>query len=471
MRHRARRVRSWLIDRLGLQRLIEFAARHPVPPEYGSRRGWLYVLGVATLAAFLLQFVTGAVLATKYIPAPSHAYESLRYITEEAWFGALLRGMHYVGASAMIVLMSAHVIRVVLTGSYKFPREMNWVLGVVLLVLVLTMALTGQLLRWDQDGMWTVSVAANFFARVPLIGAALARFVLAGESVGGATLSRFFVLHVLLLPLLIFAVIGAHLYLVLHHGISEAPRAGRPVDRSTYRAWYRDYVERGGTRYWPDAAWREVVAALLVVVAVVALAYLVGPKGPGLPPDPSIIGADPRPDWYLRWYYALLWVKPRGAETLVMVYLPLAVLLALLLLPFVFNAGERSPRRRPWAVIMVVGTLTGLGLLTQMGLQPRWAMDFDARPLTAAEVGVDAGPVWQGAQAFHARGCAYCHTVLGVGGEYGPDLTDVARRLPTGAIVARTLNGIGDMPGYRRVLSEEEMDAIVAFLQAMQQRR
>jgi ubiquinol-cytochrome c reductase cytochrome b subunit len=463
----ARRARAWLIDRLGLRRIIDFVLLHPVPPEHAGRGGWAYVLGIATLTAFLLQYLTGAVLATKYIPAPSHAWESLQYITEEAWFGGLLRGMHYFGASAMIVLLTAHVVRVVLTGSYKFPREMNWVLGVVLLVLTMAMALTGQLLRWDQDGMWTVSVAANFFGRVPFVGEPLARFVLAGESVGGATLSRFFVLHVVFMPLLILATVGAHLYLVLHHGISESPRAGRPVDRATYRGWYRDYVERGGAQYWPDTAWREAVAALLVVIGVVLLAWYIGPKGPGLPPDPGIIEADPRPDWYLRWYYALLWVKPRGAETLVMVYLPLAALLALVLLPFVFNAGERAPSRRPWAVLTVAAFLTGIGLLTQLGIEARWSMDFDAEPLTAAQVGADEGDLWHGAQALHQRGCLSCHRVLDRGGAYGPDLTLVAQRLPASEIVARTLNGIGDMPGYRRVLSDDEMRAIVVFLESL----
>jgi ubiquinol-cytochrome c reductase cytochrome b subunit len=461
------RVRDWLIDRLGLQRIIDFALRHPVPPEHAGRYGWWYVLGIATLAAFLLQVATGIVLATKYIPAPSHAYESLRYITEEAWFGSLLRAMHFVGASAMIVLLFAHMIRVLLTGAYKFPREMNWVLGVLLFVLVMAMALTGQLLRWDQDGLWTVTVAANFFARVPLIGEALARFVLAGDSVGGATLSRFFILHVLFLPLLIFAAIGVHMYLVLHHGISEKPRPGRKIDRKTYRAWYHDYVERGGVRYWPDSAWREVVAALAVVVVVMALAWLVGPKGPGLPPDPATVAADPRPDWYLRWYYALLFLKPPGTETLVMVYLPLLALVGMLLLPFVFNAGERAPSRRPWAVLLVVGLLGGFGLLTQMGLEARWAMDFEAEPLTAEQLGVSEGPAWDGAQAFHVRGCMYCHRVLDRGGDYGPDLTLIARRMPTSEITARTLNGIGDMPGYRRVLTQVEMQSIIVFLQAL----
>lgn len=465
-----RRLRDWLIDRLGLQRIIDFAMRHPVPPEHAGRRGWAYVLGIATLAAFMLQVATGTVLATKYIPSPGHAYESLLYITNEAWFGAMLRGMHYFGASAMVVLITAHMVRVLLTGSYKFPREMNWVLGVVLFLLTMAMALTGQLLRWDENGLWTVSVAANFFARVPLIGEPLARFVLGGESVGGATLSRFFVFHVIFLPMLIMATVAAHMYLVLHHGVSEAPRPGRKIDKSSYREWYKSYVEAGETRYWPDTAWREVVAAFAVVAIVAVLALVFGPKGPGLPPDPTMIAADPRPDWYLRWYYALLAIKPRGAETLVMVYLPLAGIIGMLLLPFVFNTGERAPSRRPWAVLAVVAGLTGFGLLTHLGMQAPWAMAFDRDPPTALEVGVAEGPVWEGAQAFHYRGCDYCHQIHGRGGIYGPDLTYLSIRMPPSDIVARTLNGIGDMPGYRRVLTQDEMEAILAYLEAVSRR-
>lgn len=465
-----RRAGEWLRDRLGLRPVIDFLLRHPVPPEQATRKGWLFVFGAATLAAFLLQVATGLALATKYIPAPSHAYESLQYITEEARFGSLLRGMHYFGASAMVVLLLAHVLRVVLTGSYKFPRQMNWVLGVALLVLTMTMALTGQLLRWDQDGMWTVSVAANFVAYVPLIGDALARFVLAGESLGGATLSRFFVLHVVLLPLLIFGVVGAHLYLVLHHGVSELPKAGEPVDRASYEEEYRRRVGEGGTRYWPDAAWREVVAGLAVVVIVMLLAWALGPRGPGEPPNPATIGADPRPDWYLRWYYALLWVKPRGAEALFMVYLPIAALLALVAMPFVFPAGERSPTRRPFMVVAVLALLTGFGLLTHAGIRAPWSMDFDAQPLTAAELEGADRHVLRGAQVFHARGCMACHRALGKGGTFGPDLTHVTLRLAPGDIVARTLNGFGDMPAYRTVLTREEMQSILVFLRSMEAR-
>lgn len=461
-------IGAWLVDRLGLARVIEFALRHPVPRRNTMRSGWMYALGVATLGAFLLQLATGIALATHYIPSPQHAFDSLRYINEEVWFGGFLRAVHYFGASAMVVLITAHMIRVLLTGSYKFPREMTWVVGVVLLGLTMAMALTGQLLRWDQDGLWTVSVASHFVGRVPFIGEQLARFVLAGDRVGGATLSRFFVFHAVLIPLLILLTIGVHVYLVLHHGISEPPDPGRKVDRRTYRKEYEEELRLSERRYWPDEAWREVVAAAGVILVVLLLAYVLGPKGPSEPPDPASIAADPRPDWYLRWYYALLWVKPRGTETLVMVYLPLVAFLALLLLPFVFNEGERSLRRRPWAVVLVVLTVAGLGVLTDMGVRPEWEIDFQTTPLTAADVGVGEGDVWQGAQLFHARGCQYCHAVRGRGGSYGPDLTNVARRLPVSEIVTRTLNGVGDMPPYRDILLQEEMNAIVAFLRSLE---
>jgi ubiquinol-cytochrome c reductase cytochrome b subunit len=466
-----RRAGRWLHDRLGLGPVIDFVARHPVPPGTTGRRGWMYVLGAATLTAFLLQFATGIALATLYVPSPAHAYESLLHINQEVWYGWFVRGMHYFGASAMMVLIALHMARVFLTGSYKFPREGTWLFGLVLLLLTVLMAATGQLLRWDNDGLWTVSVGAQLLARVPLIGEWLARFVLAGETVGGQTLGRFFALHVVVLPVLLFATVGVHLWLVLHHGISEPPKAGRRVDPQTYRAWYRRHTEAGGRRYWPDAAWQEIAAALVVVVTVMGLAWWFGPRGPDAPPDPAMVPADPRPDWYFRWYYALLWVKPRGLETLVMVYLPLGMAAVLVLLPFVRGRkGERSPARRPWAVAAVAVTAAVIGYLTYLGMRAPWAMDFGTRPLTAAEAGAAEGPVWEGARLFHERGCQFCHAVQGRGGAFGPELTQVLRRLPPEVVVARTLNGIGDMPAYRGVLADDEMAAILAFLRVQDAR-
>lgn len=465
-----RRLWRWLADRLGLDRVADVLARHSVPAETTTgKKAWMYVFGSATLVAFLLQVVTGIGLATRYVPAPRHAYESVRFITEQVSYGALLRGMHFFGASAMVILAVVHMARVFLTGSYKFPREFNWLTGVVLLLLTLAMAFTGQLLRWDANGVWGVVVASHYAGRVPWIGEALKEFILAGATIGGGTLTRFYVFHVILMPLLIFAGIGIHVYLVLRHGVSEPPREGRPVDPKTYRARYRAAVERNGRPYFPYVTWREALFATAVIGAVVALALGVGPKGPGEPPDPTRIPTEPKPDWFLLWYYGLLSVKPAGMETFVMVYLPLIVIGILLLLPLVFNRGERSLRRRPWAVVVVGISAAALGVLTELGARAPWVMELELPAAEAQAVAPVASPVAYGAQLFRERGCQYCHAAEGRGGKYGPALTGVMRRLPRSIVTTRIVQGFGDMPAYREILTREELTAILAYLHSLEE--
>lgn len=463
-----RRAAEWIIDGLGLQALIDFVRTHNVPRGIGTRAGWLYVFGFATLAAFLLQVITGIGLATLYVPSAEDAHASLVYITGEVGFGALLRAIHYFGASAMVVLIGVHALRVFLTASYKYPRHFNWIFGVLLLGLTMVMALTGQLLRWDENGLWTVVVAAKFAVRVPLIGPYLAELILAGPTVGGMTLSRFFTLHAIVLPLLMAALIAVHLYLVIQNGISEPPHRGRAVERETYRSWYARQKARG-IPYWPGQAARESLVAGITILVVLVLAVGFGPKGPGEPPDPTVVVADPRPDWYLRWYYALLWIKPRGLEAFTMVYAPLLVLAGLILLPILFPAGERSLIRRPWALAFAGLLLTALAALTAIGLRVPWT-PVESEPLGPAALGVETGPVLAGAQVFHAKGCPYCHIALGEGGRYGPDLTRVAARMSPEEITVRIVMGYRDMPPYRDALSFEELDAILVFLRALPER-
>lgn len=457
---------EWLRDRLGLEPVLQFMREHKVPAALLGRVGWMYVFGMSIIAAFTIQLVSGIGLATIYVPSAGLAHDSVLYITEQIRFGAFLRALHFYGASAMVLLVVVHMTQVYLAAAYKYPREMNWISGVLLLLLTLGMALTGQMLRWDENGLWTVVVAANFAGRVPLVGEGLAELILGGPTVGGATLTRFYVLHVFVLPALIIGLVGLHVYLVVHHGISEPPKSGEPVDPRTYKARYQAMKEQGA-RYFPDVAWKEIVAAVGVVVAVVLLALAFGPKSPGAPPDPTSAFADPRPDWFLRWYYAFLYVKPRGLESLAMVYLPLLMIGALLLLPILFGSGERSIRRRPWAVGVVGGAIVVFGTLTVMGLQVPWSPAYDTEPFGPAELGVQAGPVVDGAAAFHARGCQYCHAVLGRGGLYGPDLTEVMARISPQEAAVRIVQGFRqDMPSYRDILTAGELDAILAFLQA-----
>jgi ubiquinol-cytochrome c reductase cytochrome b subunit len=347
--------------------------------------------------------------------------------------------------------------------AYKFPRELNWLTGAVLLLLTLALAFTGQLLRWDQTAVWSVIVGAAQAGRMPVVGPDIARFILAGDTIGGATLSRFFAFHVFFIPAIVFAFVGLHLALVLRHGISERTRDGTVVDPATYRAHYDALLKREGVPFWPDAAWRDVVFGAAMVATIVLLAVIVGPPELSKPPDPSILEAYPRPDWYFLWYFAVLALAPHHLETFIMVAGPL-LFGAALLLPAFFNKGHRSVRRRPWAALLVVFMWMTIVSFWVAGERADWSPDFTARPLPAQVVRSEQPDVVEGARLFHDKGCEFCHAIEGFGGRRGPELTDVRSRLAPDAIAARITNGSANMPAYARTLPPEQVRALVAFL-------
>jgi ubiquinol-cytochrome c reductase cytochrome b subunit len=455
-----KKIWEWFDDRTGAKAVWRATAEHPVPPKIG----WMYVFGSATLVALIVQVVTGAVLATKHIPSVSQAYETLIYLTNVDPVGRILRGMHYWGASAMVLLVGLHMVRVFLTGSYKFPREMNWITGVLLLALTLGLAFTGQVMRWDDNAVWSVIVASEQAARLPLIGRPVADMIVGGGHLTGSTLSRFFVLHVFILPGALFLFLGVHLYLVIKHGISEPPRRGEPVDPKTYRKWYQDYLSKQGVPFWPNAAWRDAVAGTALIVAITLLALWVGPPPLNPDPDPTNLNADPRPDWYFLWYFAILALSPHRLENWLMVFGPALLGIALLALPLLFNKGERHPLRRPWAIVAIVFVWLTVGILWIEGYHSDWSPQFDTPPLNAALLAEESPQVQEGAALFHQRGCQYCHEVEGIGGKRGPDLTWVGDRLTRDQLVIRINNGGYNMPGYAPTLSSRDLNLIVDFL-------
>jgi ubiquinol-cytochrome c reductase cytochrome b subunit len=309
-------------------------------------------------------------------------------------------------------------------------------------------------------------IAAEQAGRIPLIGGWVARFTLGGDTVGGATLNRFFAIHVFIVPGLMFAFIGLHLLLVLRHGIAEPPRAGEPVDPKTYRAKYQALLKKSGRPFWPDAAWRDVVFAVGMIVAIALLAAIFGAPELGKLPDPSIIAADPRPDWYLLWYFAVLALLPHGTEQVFMVFGPLLAGLLLIALPFIAPSGERSPRRRPWAVAGVLLTVTAIAALWIEGERAPWSPNFDPRPLTPQIVGATSGPVFVGAQLFQEKSCLDCHLIQGRGGHRGPDLTFIADRLTKSDIIIRIVNGGVNMPAFGATLKPGEINDLVAFMES-----
>jgi ubiquinol-cytochrome c reductase cytochrome b subunit len=456
-----KRMWEWFDDVTGVSALVAPLLMHPVPRARKS--AWLYVLGSATFVAFVIQIATGIALASGYVPSSGQAYDSLVFITGTS-FGRIVRGIHAFGASAMIILIGLHAIRVYLMAAYKYPRQMNWLTGAGLLMLTLLMAFTGQLLRWDQTGFWSVVIAAEQGGRTPVIGNWLGHFILAGDTVGGATLSRFFAAHVFFIPALIFLLLGSHLYLVLHNGISEPPEAGRPVDPKTYRSWYHALLARDGQPFWPDAAWRDVVFGFLVIATVVGLAIAVGPPEIGKPPDPTIIQASPRPEWYFLWYYAVLSLIPKWSEDWVIILGPALFVSVLFLLPFVAGKGERSPIRRPWSFVIVAFIAFMIAYYGSVGHVAPWSPRMDAAPLPMQVVGAEHGPVADGARIFHDKGCEFCHAVSGYGGVRGPDLTYAGDTMTPAQMTTRIYSGATNMPSYNGNLTSDQLSALLAFL-------
>jgi len=210
---------DWLEERSGLVGGVKYFLFRNVPGDVN----WMQTLGSAALTAFIVQAVTGVILAMYYQPTPKDAYSSIQNITDHVTMGWLVRGMHKWGASVFIILMFFHMARVFLFGAYKYPRELNWIIGVSLLAIGMLEGFTGYLLPWDQTAYWATVVGINLNGTAPFLGPFLADFLRGGAEIGNETISRFYALHMLLIPGLIFALIGLHLYLVIRLGVTSPP--------------------------------------------------------------------------------------------------------------------------------------------------------------------------------------------------------------------------------------------------------
>jgi quinol-cytochrome oxidoreductase complex cytochrome b subunit len=213
------RIGNWLDERLGWRQVWNAIFKRKIP-----KVNWLYTLGSASLFVVVNQVVTGILLTIYYVPTPDHAYDSVQYITTQVPAGWLIRGLHHYGASAMVIVVVLHMLRVIFHGAFKYPREVTWFSGVVLLLLTLGFGFTGYLLPWDQRAYWATTVGTRIAGVTPVIGDGILRIMRGGEDLSAVTLARFFGTHVWVLPLLLISLVAFHLYLVIRIGISAPPR-------------------------------------------------------------------------------------------------------------------------------------------------------------------------------------------------------------------------------------------------------
>ncbi|HYM90822.1 MAG TPA: cytochrome b N-terminal domain-containing protein, partial [bacterium] len=248
---------GWLRERLGGPLFGGFLNR-TVPEETGLP----HTLGSATLFLLVVQFVTGIVLAMNYAPSPEQAYDSITYIMGQVMFGPVLRGLHHWGSSALVILVGLHMLRVFVWGSYKVPRELTWMVGVALFLLVMAFAFTGYLLPWTQRSYWATVVGTKMVGTVPAIGGWLLQVVRGQADVGPVTLVRFYAIHVLLFPALLVPLVILHLYLVYRHGIAPAPGNEATVRKTK--------------RFHPDQLAEDLVVSLVILLALFALTAIWG---------------------------------------------------------------------------------------------------------------------------------------------------------------------------------------------------
>ena len=461
------KVGEWLDHRLQLAAPIREAAEHPVPRNTAS---WFYVFGSAALTVFILQLVTGILLALIYVPSAGEAWSSLQALNHQVALGWFIRAMHGWGSNFMVAIVLIHMVQVFLFGAHKFPRELTWVIGVFLLLMTLGMAFSGQVLRFDQDAYWGLGIGASIASRVPVAGPAIVKLMLGGPIIAGATLSRFFALHVFVIPGMLIAFVGLHVLMVLRLGINEWPMPGRIVKRATYERDYHALTKSEGAPFVPYAVWKDLFFAGFIILAVAACAFYFGPFGPTGQPDPTIIQTAPKPDYFFLWLYALLSLLPPSMETPFLLIVPPVAIIALILLPFLSGEGEKSWKRRPIAVLTVLLIAITLGTFTRMAQFAPWSPHMNAwsgDPVPDRFVHGTTALERQGALVFQVKQCRNCHSLGNTGGKRGPALDSVAVRLTNDQLIRQVIQGGGNMPAYGNNLSPAETTALVAFLESL----
>jgi ubiquinol-cytochrome c reductase cytochrome b subunit len=419
------KVTDWLDNRTGYRALMS----HALDEEIAGGARWAYVFGSALLAIFICQIVTGLLLMATYVPSTEGAWASVYYIQHKVAGGSMVRGLHHYGAQAMMIVLGVHLLQVAIYGAYKAPREVTWWFGIILLHLVQGLGLTGYLLPWDQKGYWATKVATNIAGTLPVIGPHIQTLIVGGGDYGQATLTRFYVLHVGVLPALLVLTVVAHVALFRKNGAT--PPAGADLTKKE--------------PFFPGQLFRDVAFSALVVGAIALLAAG-GDSHLDAPADPS---ADyhPRPEWYFLFLFQLLKYLPGALELLGTVILPGIAVGFLFVLPFLDKKPSTRVRDRlPWLAPIFVGVLGIVGLTMQAFSDDAKDEAYQAsiihskaraeRAIALAGSGIPVGgplemlrrdPMTQGPDVYTQQ-CSSCHILDGEGERAAPDHTGFGSR-------------------------------------------
>jgi ubiquinol-cytochrome c reductase cytochrome b subunit len=456
-----RRIGRWIDERLNVSPLVTKFLDRPVPGNIG----WFHTLGSATLFLVVVQIVTGIALSLSYVPSPDHAYQSVLYI-DQTPFGALVRGIHHWSAGVLVLLVGLHTLRVFIWGAHRYPREITWLVGAGLFFVVLGFAFTGYLLPWDQKAYWATIVGTNVAGSAPLIGGAVLELLRGGQQLGAVTLTRFYGIHVWVLPATLFILLGIHLFAVIRQGIAASPRR-HPIlhpDPSLSRRenYEREYAaeKAAGRPFW-DSLFKDAIVAAIVLAVVVVLAVTVGARLESIA-NPNSTDYVPRPEWYFLDLFQMLWYFTGDLEPLLIFSAFSLAMLAFVLVPFIGRGEERHPRRRPVAMGLTTLIVVGVVGLTYLGASGTPAGSVTVPPtagMTDAQLA--------GLKVYNGEGCTSCHQVRGIGGHTGPDLSRAGFRWELADMKRQIVTPKDSrMPAYDK-LSPDRLDALIEYLASL----
>jgi ubiquinol-cytochrome c reductase cytochrome b subunit len=460
-------VKEWVVHRFGLRPIQDHFLFRRVP-----KSPWYYGDGATLLLLLGVQVLTGAVLSLTYSPTPDTAYESIQHITYEQTLGWFVRGLHYWSGGLMVVMLFVHLFRQVLVAGYKFPREGTWLLGVMMFFGVLVMSYTGYMLRWDERAVHGIRVSLHMLYRVPVVGESLVYLVQGGSELGAQTLTRFFSLHVIWLPLLLLALAGFHLYLIVLRGITSRGERQQPIEtveeQETVYKQQAHSVEAGET-FHPETTFKSGMMAMAVLALAVALTLTAGPRE--LMPEGNLVETSyPAEEWWFWWYSGLIALLPGAIAPAFYVLFPLAVFIILVLLPFIDRGPKRGMRRRPVAVGVVVVCIAALLILTDLRRRSPWTAWPDATPPAVPKGVTLTDSAEKGRVLFAQYGCTSCHAVAGHGREVGPDIAKLdppRSRMEIRNYTLRPPDGV-EMPAYEGHITERDLEHVVAFVHVAQ---
>jgi len=457
--------------------LLRSALDEPIP----GGASLAYVFGSGLLFLFLSQLITGMFLVLYYVPTADHAHTTIAYITKEVTSGSFIRSIHAYGSSAIIIVLLLHVTQTFLYGSYKGRRKLLWLAGCVLFALMLGMSFTGYLLPWDQKAYFATTVGTNILTYIPFVGNSLKSLLRGGTEMGTLTLSRFFVLHVLLIPAFIFTFVAIHVFLFRKAG-AAGPIQGEP-----------EKLKQSTEMFYPKQVLFDIAFALLIIIGLGLLAHYspveLGPKA-----NPADTQYVPRPEWYYIPVFQWLKYWESGLAVVGILVIPAFIALLFVGLPFLDRRPERRPWRRPVAVSIYAFIFIGLGALgaishrndlrdpaiaPQLAKQRADVAAFMKKPfepelagpsLVAALVALTNPEAAKGKKVFDQEGCAECHgddlagtsagpTLIGVGDKYDSVKLQSVLKEPTQAMT--------DGGMMAPDLKDEDLKVLIVFLEAL----